>query len=437
MARLKPGSERRVDSRLTFSAAPASARGPDTNPASCVQANTDLQREFSALDHKHMDLKRKLGRMIKRLRESIDLRGHDQEVVSEALAFAGLEEPGNVTDRLYADAKRRLLRMQVRTSEVHVMQRAELERCSNVAREELAKKRVEEIRGMHRDAVKYHDAFQEALESFHVDASASGIVEEHDVNPTSPQCSENSASAVLLGRCSSSGSSSGRRRSMRTLALKFDDKENLEQVRRDIHMPLPSACGKAADVFTDTASVWRSLPRPVATPQRSRHNPACQSAAHLSLKESCALIEAAGRSTMRSHGALDFASSSAEKLSIQHTLAAAPSVGNHQSSAPKPSAQHSALREVFLNSNRPSLAPRGWLPRESGQCATGIAVPKPSPRESALAECAAALADAPQAKPQSQSMSPLPGFRAFRPGTGSANAARNLRSATRNRKPSP
>jgi len=444
MARLKPGSERRVDSRLTFSAAPASARGPDTNSAGCAQANTDLQRELSALDHKHMDLKRKLGRMTKRLRESSDLKGYDQEVVSEALAFAGLEEPGNVTDRLYADANRRLLRMQGRSSEVHVMQRAELERCSNGAREGLAKKRVEEIRGMHRDAVKYHNAFQEALESFHVDASLSGIEEEQlqDVTATSPHCSENSASAVpLLGRCSSSGSSSGRRRSMGTLPSRFDDKENSEQDRRDIHMPLPSACGKAADMFTDTASVWRSLSRPVATPQRSRHNPAWQSAAHLSLKESCAFIEAAGRSTLRPHGALDFASSSAERLTIQHTLAAAPSVGNHQSPAPKPSAlaqtQHSALREVFLNSNRPSHGPKGWLPHQSGQCANGTALLKPSPRESALAECAAAMAEAPQAKPQakpqSQSVSPLLGFREFRPAT----AARNLRSATRNRKPSP
>ena len=72
-------------------------------------------------------------------------------------------------------------------------------------------------------------------------------------------------------------------------------------------------------------------------------------------------------------------------------------------------------RHVYFVRN---ILTRGWLPRESGQCATGTAAPKPSPRESALAECAAALADAPQAKPQSQSMSPLPGFRAFRPGTG-------------------
>jgi len=154
-----------------------------------VSGYVELQRLHATLERQHKELKRKLGRLTERLREDMDVRGYDIEVLNDALAYAGLDTPKTpakkvghdrvqaTCERLYADAKRRISRMRARTSQVHAMQRAELEKCCFLARDQAIEQKVKHLKGLHQNSVTSANALHDALESFHSDIMRTTIEE--------------------------------------------------------------------------------------------------------------------------------------------------------------------------------------------------------------------------------------------------------------------
>eukprot|EP00929_Paragymnodinium_shiwhaense_P076855 TRINITY_DN39572_c0_g1_i1.p1 TRINITY_DN39572_c0_g1~~TRINITY_DN39572_c0_g1_i1.p1 ORF type:complete len:1426 (-),score=361.32 TRINITY_DN39572_c0_g1_i1:81-4295(-) len=146
----------------------------------------DLQQEFKTLERKHKELQHRLSRYNQRLRENCLLQGYDQEIVDEALEHAGLErrkkppkKPGSdklqaTFDRLYEDAKRRMLRMRQRAEELQVMQRVEIHRCWEACQEDRSRDKVERLRCLHRRCVACTGQLQEELERFYESTAVLG-----------------------------------------------------------------------------------------------------------------------------------------------------------------------------------------------------------------------------------------------------------------------
>jgi hypothetical protein len=345
----------------------------------------DLQRQHVTLDRKYKDLKRKLGRMLVRMQESIQVKDYDQELLADALAFAGLHwedkasRPALTVDqrlqetceRLYTDCKRRRLKMHARTSEVHVLQRAELERCISFAHEDLTRSRVDEMRGLHRQVVKSNAAFHEALESFHADASQSrdsGTESQNDdaTESTTARSHSSRTRQIVSTAESSSGKIQSRGQSV-CLGESVQDTSDITALHKD----------NSHDAHVGVAPV-RHLSRPVATPQHSRHSPAWQR-----VPETATADPVIDRPTIQQ---TVLASASSRSQGSRSTLQRTSTLGQ---------SQVASLREA--------LQPRGWLPREpAAPAAAPATLPEP--------------ADPLRSKRQAHSVSTLPGFCALHSG---------------------
>jgi len=185
----KPAERRVRSSGATISGAAAGTNAGHGQPSGHGSVHrspqdSDMRSEYHQLERKYRLLQRKFQRFIERLKGRVD-----EEVIEEALSHVGLERPRSAVvpkprpantafDRLYADAQRRVQRIRDRTKEVHDMQVEELERCSGVVKGSGAKKKVEQLRGLHSKTVVCANAFHDALENFHFDVARTAIVEE-------------------------------------------------------------------------------------------------------------------------------------------------------------------------------------------------------------------------------------------------------------------
>lgn len=395
----------------------------------------ELQRLHVALERKHKEVKRKLGRLIERLRESMDSQGRGSELLTDALIYAGLEStPAMPTkrvcndrvqatcDRLYEDAKRRIARMRARTSQVHVMQKVELEKCCVLAHgQEAVEQKVKHLRGLHQNSMNCANAWHDALESFHSDILKTIMEEDHQV--TSRKESENDPARA--NRSGDSKQIGHRDRGPRASATACEREPFVEILAQQVgalarHTSPASARSSSPEILprlstrVDTESVWRPLSKP-PTPQRRQ--------------------SAQGRRC-----SMPVLPSAHEKgPNIHHTSLTSQqrmpqSMGARPKSQDLAQNQLQALREVFASSH--SLASKGWLPTHSEAFAAGGRLATPSSKQRSadgfskqhvstpLTAAGGELESARTlAREQSKSLSALPRFCSLHSGTSTLPAA--------------